>query len=98
MTLPEHIEKIMSWQGEREKIEKPVLDEQEREQINETLHIAIEYNLPVVFTIWVDGFFHEIEGKVHFIDQQNKRIHLVDISLNAHKIEFDSIVSVEFAE
>lgn len=98
MTLPEHVEKILSWKNEQTKNKKPILDEQQMECINETLHIAIEYNLPVIFTLWIDGLFQEVEGSVHFIDQQNNRVHLVDISLKAHKIDFDSIASVEFAE
>ncbi|RST71294.1 hypothetical protein D4T97_018930 [Siminovitchia acidinfaciens] len=47
--------------------------------MNETLHIAIVFNLPLIITIWMNGFFEEVEGILHYLDQQNRRIHVVDI-------------------
>lgn len=49
------------------------------------LHIAIESNQPVVFTLWIDGFFKEVEGTLHYIDQIKELVHLVDVCDKAYK-------------
>lgn len=54
--------------------------------------------MPVVFTLWQDGFFDEIEGKVHFIAKLQNRVHVVDIRRNVHKINFDEITEVEYVD
>lgn len=97
LMLPEHVKMLQELNVDYERVKKPTIDEQGWEQINETLHIAIEYNLPVAFTLWQDGFFNDVEGKVHYIDLVNELVHVVDINLRAHRIDFDAIASVEFA-
>jgi len=77
-------------------VKKLQLDEQGIEEIVETLHIAIEINLPLVFTIRIDGFFDEIEGVLHDIDEIKKLVHVVDIKEDVHKIKFESIVEMEY--
>ncbi len=98
MMLPEHVKMLKELNVDYYRKKKPVLDEQELEQINETLHIAMELNQPLIFTVWFDGFFEDVEGTVHFIDQINRKIHVVDIKENVHKIKFDAIAEVEYAE
>lgn len=98
MMLPEHVKMLKELNVDYEQVKKPQLDEQGIEEINTTLHIAIEYNLPVIFAIWIDGFFKEVQGAVHYIDQQHKQVHVVDIAGNVHKIEFDTVTEVEYAE
>lgn len=98
MMLPEHVKMLHELNVDYEQVKKPTIDEQGWEQINETLHIAIEFNLPLVFTIWGDGFLEEVEGAVHFIDQMNKQILVMDIREQVHKIKFDTIVEVEYTD
>ncbi len=98
MMLPEHVKLLKDMEIDFNRVKKPNIDEQGWEQINETLHIAIEYNLPLIFTLWIDGFFEEIEGAVHFIDLINRKIHVVDLSGDVHKIKFNAIAEVVYAE
>lgn len=42
------------------RVKEPQLDEQEWEQINETIHIALEFNQLLNFSIWNDEFFEEV--------------------------------------
>ncbi len=97
MTLPEHVEEILLWRNEQDKIQKPQLYEQQLEEINDILYIAIEYTKPVNFTLWKEGEFQKITGSLHFIDEINKRVHVVDIRGEVHKFEFDTITKVEYA-
>ncbi len=98
MMLPEHVQALNDSSVDSIRVKKPQLDEQEWEQINETLHIAIENNHQVAFTLWIDGFFKEIEGTVHFIDQMNKQVVVVDRREHVNQIDYKEIVGVGFAE
>lgn len=95
MTLPEYVDKILSWQDEQKYIKKPGLDQQKIEDINEALYIAIEFNRTITFTLWTDGEFNKITGKLHFMDEVNQRVHLVDTGERVNKIDYGSIVEVE---
>ncbi|RST75260.1 YolD-like family protein [Siminovitchia acidinfaciens] len=96
MMLPEHVQMLKYLNVDYERVKKPDIDEQGWEEINETLHIAIEFNLPLNFTVWIDGFFDDVEGVLHYIDEINKIVHVVDIKENVHRISFKSIVEVEY--
>ncbi|HBZ10544.1 MAG TPA: YolD-like family protein [Bacillus bacterium] len=98
MTLPEHVEKILSWRDEQGEVQQPQLDEQQLEEINDILYIAIEYNKSVIITLWKERQFQKITGNLHFIDEINKQIHVVDKKEQIHKIKFDAIVEVEYSE
>ncbi len=98
MMLPEHVQALNDLHVDLERVKKPQLDEQGWEQINETIHIAMEFNQLLIFTLWIDGLFLKLDGFVHFINQMNKIVHLVDTGLKSHRIDFDSITRVEFAQ
>ncbi|WP_339165345.1 YolD-like family protein [Siminovitchia sp. FSL W7-1587] len=95
--MPEQVQMLKELEIDMERVKKPQLDEQGWEQINEVLHTAIEYRLPIVFTLWIDGFFEEVEGILHYINEVKKMVHVVDIYENVQMVKFDSIVGVEFS-
>lgn len=94
--MPEQIESLKDLYTDLERVEKPQIDNQQWEEINEVLHTAIEYHLPVVFTLWIDGFFEDVEGVIHYINEVKKMVHAVDINENVHRIKFESIIKVEY--
>ncbi|VEF48295.1 YolD-like protein [Bacillus freudenreichii] len=96
MMLPEHVKVLKELNVDYERVKNPIVDEQGWEQINETLHIAIEFNLPLIITICINGFFEEVEGVLHYLDQQNRRLHVVDTREQVNKIKFESIVEVGY--
>jgi len=46
--------------------------------------------------LWEGGFFEELEGVLHYIDEIEKQVHVVDIKEGVHKIKFESIIEVEY--
>uniref|UniRef100_UPI00403F4CCF hypothetical protein n=1 Tax=Siminovitchia sp. FSL H7-0308 TaxID=2921432 RepID=UPI00403F4CCF len=46
-----------------------------------------DYGLPVIFTLWVDSFFEEVEGIFHYINEVKKMVHVVDIYGNVQIIK-----------
>lgn len=55
------------WQDVHRQI-KPIIDEDEKEEYDQQIGDAMEYNLPMKFTIWGDGFTEVLTGKVHYVD------------------------------
>lgn len=76
MMLPEHVQALRQRKFERTKIEKPVLDEQEWEIINEQLSFAVHNEETITIEYFKDGFIEEITGIIIFHDNQLKRIKL----------------------
>ncbi|GIN91851.1 hypothetical protein J22TS1_29020 [Siminovitchia terrae] len=77
MMLQEHVRSLNDSSVDSVRVKEPQLDEQEREQINETIHIAMKFNQLLIFTIWIDGFFEEVTCAVHYINQINKQMYVV---------------------
>jgi hypothetical protein len=77
-----------------ERIKKPIIDEQEAEEFDLRIIYSMEYGLSVKLTIWVDGFNHEIIGRIHFV---NPITHLLNVEVKPgefERVEFDSVVGV----
>ena len=96
--MPEHISDIkeMWLDGEREK--KPILDEFQLKEIDEKLTAAQEFSLLLVFDLWFDGFFEEVEGIVHKVDILNKVVWINSISGELAKFSMDNVIGVEFKD
>lgn len=45
-------------------VQKPQLDEQKLERIEELLYNAIEYNYSVVFILWIMGYCRKYKGGI----------------------------------
>jgi len=78
MMLPEHVKLLRDWSEEDTYQEKPVLDEQQLEQFNETLCMAMEEHMEIVFTYYKDHFLHTCSGFVHYIDPIRHTLRIVD--------------------
>ena len=96
--MPEHIEQLHDMYEDYEKEKKPILDEYQLREIDEKLAAAQEYNLPVIFELWIDGFFEEAEGIVHKVDNLNKIVWVNAINGELVKVDMDSVVGVEFKD
>ncbi|MBS4195784.1 YolD-like family protein [Lederbergia citri] len=96
--MPEHIGSLGDMWHDDEKEKKPILDETQLQEIDETLHAAIEFNMPIILTLWIDGFLKEEEGRLHHVDNVDKRVSLVDSFGNVSQIDFENIVKVEFKD
>lgn len=96
--IPEHVEMLRELDSEYYKQNKPILDEYQLQEIDERLRAAQEFKLPLVFELWIGGLFEEVEAVVKKVDQINKIVWVTDLSGDLHKLKYDSIVGVEFAD
>lgn len=92
--MPEYIGLAKKIDWDNKKVEKPVLDETQLEEINQTICEAMEYNQELIFTIFVNGDFKLLIGKVHQVDQLKIELRVVDKFEELHCIKFENIIKV----
>jgi len=96
LMLPEHVQMVKKIWKEEEKVQKPVLDEQELEEINFVLHRALHDNLTLDIQYFDDGFLETVRAKLTYINGYEKKISLIEWkSKDKVKLVFDQIISVE---
>ncbi|ALX48512.1 YolD-like family protein [Lentibacillus amyloliquefaciens] len=64
LMMPEHEEMLRKWWAAQDYKEKPILDEQQKEEINARLQAAFHNSLPVEVTYYNRGEFLTAKGKL----------------------------------
>ncbi|HSH25005.1 MAG TPA: YolD-like family protein [Massilibacterium sp.] len=95
MMLPEHVELLKRWR-EKEEINKPILDEQQLQEFERTVEEAIEFHLPLCFTCIIDQQIETITGFIHYYDEMNKILKVINLSNEPVSIPVPSIVHIKF--
>lgn len=91
MFLPEHRERLQQLWDEQDKIDKPVLDEQQIELINQNLMAALAHRSLVRCNVYEDGYIKTYEGYIRRVD--NQKIELSG-SEGYYRIRYDNLISV----
>jgi YolD-like protein len=87
--LPEHVEMLQEILEEQERQEKPILDEQQQEEINLKLWMALKNDLTVELKYYDNHDFYKAKGKITSINKQNKYI-----SIAGQHLPFENIIDV----
>lgn len=74
--MPEHIQMLNKMWKEQDRKAKPMLDEQELEEINMKLQLAIHNNLFVVIKHYSDYDYKVAKGKLKKVDGMNNSLEL----------------------
>lgn len=96
--LPEQRAALLNRKREVQKIEKPILDEYQLEEMARTICEAMEFNSVLVISVYRDGFIEEVTGHVHYIDEVKQRLHVKDLGGDTNFTVLDCIVSVRLYE
>lgn len=91
MMMPEHIKMINDLWAEDDKKEKPILDEQQKVEIDMKLQLAIKDDLTVEVEYYTDYACHTEKGKLLLVDSLNRRLHFDDKEI---EIQLDDIIDV----
>lgn len=67
MMFPEHVAFLRKYNEEIMKIDRPILDEQELEILDETIHLAMEEARSISITYFVNGKITEYTGDIRFL-------------------------------
>jgi hypothetical protein len=92
--LPEHVAMLSKMVEEQKLVEKPILDEQEFEQIGMVIMDSLNHTLPVKVTYWQDGKFKIRTGIVDSVDMLIKEVKLELLNGDV-TIAIDSITAAE---
>jgi hypothetical protein len=96
--LPLGFEMTRAMFKDQERQPMPMIDEYEIEEFDRRVCYAMEFNLPVRFSVWEDGFTCEIVGRVHRRDEITRelRIELADGTFDS--VKAGELVGVEVVE
>lgn len=91
MMMPEHIQMLNEYWKEQEWKEKPILDEQQKEEIGIKLHLAIHDDLTVRIKYYKDHDFHYVKDEISSIDTENGCLCLN----KTENVKFNSLIDVQ---
>lgn len=98
MMLPEHVKLLRDWAQEDHYQKEKQLDEQQLEQLNETILDAMEFNHPVTITHYRHQNYELVIGKIHYWNELGQKLHVVDKFEEIHRIQLSAIVDVRHAD
>ncbi|MED4649300.1 YolD-like family protein [Bacillus inaquosorum] len=95
--LPEQRIALLNRKKQVQKIEKPILDEYQLEEMARVICEAMEFNSILVIGVYRDGFIEDVTGHVHYIDEVKQRLHMKDVKGDTNFISIDKIIYVQTA-
>ncbi|MDQ0154895.1 YolD-like family protein [Robertmurraya andreesenii] len=95
--MPEQVALLRRFNDEYYHFEKPEVDEYQLAEFDERINYAMEYHLPVKFTLWEAGRFSELIGRVHYVDPITSQLR-VKSAEGFVRINLSDITAVEVVE
>jgi hypothetical protein len=78
-----------------ERLMKPIINEHEAEEFDLRIIYSMEYNHSVKLKVWDDGFTHDINGRVHYVDPITHELRIEVKPGEFEKVAFDIVVGVK---
>lgn len=98
LTLPEHVKMLSYLDKAQDKVDKPILNEDQLEDINQTIYEALEYNKELVFTYFDNGDMKLYVGHIHFLDDIKQELRLMNGHGDKFNMKFKDILRVDYRE
>lgn len=95
LMLPEHVELLKSIWSEDNRIQRPLLDEQELELINNQIIEAYQDNQLITLTYYRNGKMVAISGTIQKVDQLKQKVLLKDLNEEILAIPFNDIYRIQ---
>jgi hypothetical protein len=92
--MPELIKAQRNLWIDQERMKKPIIDEYEKEEFDQRICYAMEYNLTVKVTIWTDGFTSNITGRIHYLDPISYQLRIELQRGEFRRIDFGDVIEV----
>ncbi|MGG1104196.1 YolD-like family protein [Bacillus subtilis] len=96
MMLPEHLTQLKQDLIDVSKIEKPSLDDQQIEEMDLLVSEALEFNKELKFKLFNNGFVENVNGRVHYINFEQQKLHVKDQNDNTVYINMNNIIGVTY--
>lgn len=98
MMLPEHVKLLRDWVKEDGYEQKREMDEQQLELMNEILSEAVEFDQFVTITHYRNRNYEIVIGKIHYWDELQQRLHIVDRFGEVHRIPVRDIADIRLTD
>ncbi len=79
-------------------LEKPKLNENQLNEINQIIYEAMENNKELVFSYFVKGDLKLYIGRIHYIDPFQQELRLLDLHGDVFYLKHKDILRVDFHE
>ncbi|MEH7736815.1 YolD-like family protein [Bacillus pumilus] len=93
--LPEHNEALRQLRLAKQKIERPVLSEEQVEEFEFAIAASINEGLALDFVLYDDGFVREVTGRVVYVDHIRKELRVKDDRGDTNFVKFTNILNVK---
>ncbi|HIS27852.1 MAG TPA: YolD-like family protein [Candidatus Avamphibacillus intestinigallinarum] len=93
MMIPEHKAALNQMHQQQKKLNKTILDEQEKEILNDKLHLANTHQLTIQIDYFKDGWIEQAIGKIKQINIQQQTLHLQDAERTV--ISFENLLKID---
>lgn len=94
LMLPEYVQSLRELEMDHLKVRKPLLDEQQYEELNRLIFEALAENKLLQFFYYSNGAIEIVTGKVSFLDDLKKQIHIMDKDSNKTVLKIENIVRI----
>lgn len=93
--MPEHIKSLRGFIDTLDKVERPILDNDQLEEMNNVIDEALEYKKELVFTYYKSGDIKLFVGFIHSIDEIKKEIRITDEFGDNLNLKYEDILRVD---
>lgn len=90
--LPEYVQSLKELEMDNLKVDKPILDEQQYEELNGLIFEALANHKLLQFSYYSNGAIEIVTGKISFLDDLKKEIHILDKESNTTVLKIENIV------
>jgi hypothetical protein len=95
MMLIEHRKRLKELKKSEKDREKPILDDQEKEEINYKLQQAVQKKLPVEIKYYEDKRFKTISGVIKKVNSNRKEIIIPEKGGEQQKISLNNLLDLK---
>ncbi len=93
--MPEHVKMLKDMERDLMKSRKPILDQYEIEDMENRIHLEMEYAKDVHIQTWNEGFVLDYKGFINRLDALEKVIYLKGTNDIFEKIRFTEVIKLE---
>jgi hypothetical protein len=92
--MPELIKAQRDLWTDQERIVKLIIDAYEKDEFDQHICYAMEFNLSVKITIWSNGFTYDITGHIHYEDPTSNQLQIELPEGGFRRIDFEDVIGV----
>jgi hypothetical protein len=92
--MPELIKAQQDLWIDQERLIKPIIDENQKEEFDLCFCYAMEYSLSVKMMIWSNGFTSNIIGRIHYVDPLSHQLRIELQGGEIRRIDFEDVIGV----